>query len=552
VTPPEASADDDVIEVPCLWFFIPLPHPIGLPDKWATESVLDPRDMVRPDAPTTSLVSSVLIHQSNLGPEPFARSAVALTAYAASMMAGIPDAQAGRVGLTAVPDEGLDTVQTIAEVAIPTEGTSAEAVLDALDLALEHVRSIQRAVAIATQTPVRLVARATLPPLIPIYAGALRYPTTDTVEPLLPRTDHAIGLPIPGCAPPGPLGLAPRPFDDEALDRLTQAVSTRRSERFDAYVDLRREAQVQREFDGNLRMTVVALATAGEVLLDTILLHMLWEEHASPEEAASRFDRSVSHTVRMRQHLPPRIGGSWGLSSADAPGRYERDLVRLRHRVVHAGHEPAEAELTLAVQALHDLERYVGDRLAAEPNLKRYPRTAMAWMGQRMLKKRGRWTRFMQTLTQDPHEPIWAVTFARWERHVGRALDPDAPASGSDWTKVLLYAVLEPDGTIRWVLHDSTTLHAAEISDPTEYLDATTVGWATALLAEQAESEDEADHRAALLPRPSSTPVTWKRDDLAFPELEVFPATATAPPGSPKTSPRSSVGEVDSQRQGRS
>ncbi len=114
--------------------------------------------------------------------------------------------------------------------------------------------------------------------------------------------------------------------------------------------------------------------------------------------------------------------------------------------------------------SLFELEHYLGDRLAAGHNLKRYTRTAMAWLAESQLRRRNRWTRHVQRLVLDPSEPNWVDAFSRWRLHVDRALSPSPDPPGRDPTKLMLYADRLDDGAVRWVLHDPTAAHAAIVN----------------------------------------------------------------------------------------
>lgn len=458
--------------IPGLWFFLPLPHPIGLPAGWRSELALPPPALLRSGRLTSGLASSLLIHQVEPTRHGYLEDMAELMSFAIQTMKSGTE-ERSRVDLDRFMDEvgnslsPLHSIRTIAEIAVPGfDGIDEDEVLRALDLAISHVRWVQRAVAMATSSGVRLIARETLPPSVPTFAGVAHFTTADDPKPRPPEVRSGIEYFIPNCAPSSALGIRPEPFDARMLDRVARfSDHVISGAPFDVYTDIRREAMVQRSFDGNSRLAVVALASAGEVLLDTALLHMLWEEHVPPRDAAALFDRNEGHTARVSRQFPGRLGGGWYPEANSPAGRYLRDLVRLRHRVVHAGHDPSSEELEAAWSALFDLERYLGDRLAAGSNLKKYGRTAMAWMAESGLRQRNRWTRFIRELGDDRREPSWVETFGRWRRHVDRALDDSAPRPGANVDDLMLYAELIGDDALVWKVHDASTCHAA-IVDP--------------------------------------------------------------------------------------
>jgi hypothetical protein len=266
---------DGAVEIPCLWFFLPLPHPLGIPTGWRSEQPLTPAEVLRASSPTSGLASSLLIHQLDPSVQPVLADMADLGLFAAAAMKN----EAVDISGAALFDRfaeatdwdlsSLYTVRTIAEVAVPGfTGEDESQVLKALDLAIDHVRFVQRAVAVATQEPVELMSRATLPPTVPTFHGVIRANRADDPESMLPEARASIGYFIPDCAPPTRLGLRLETFDDNMLSRIIQAADrVSRRAAFEIYADLRREALVQRQFGGNNRMALVALAAAGEVLL---------------------------------------------------------------------------------------------------------------------------------------------------------------------------------------------------------------------------------------------------------------------------------------------
>jgi hypothetical protein len=55
--------DDSGVVVRCVWFFIPLPHPLGLPDQWTMGERLLPRELLAWKGPTSGLSCSLKVHQ---------------------------------------------------------------------------------------------------------------------------------------------------------------------------------------------------------------------------------------------------------------------------------------------------------------------------------------------------------------------------------------------------------------------------------------------------------------------------------------------------------
>lgn len=522
---------DRASEIPCIWYFLPLPHPLPVPDKLRSEEPMSAHELARSSTPVSGLASSLLIHQLDDAHDRFRDDLVQLWAFASATMKEGDPSQAERsfrrfFDESGSREDGLAARRTVAEVAVlGLHEENAAEILRGLDIAIDHVRFVQRAVAGASQSPVRLLARATLPPAVPIFAGVV-WPQPAAVEgmPPKPLVRRVIEMLIPGCAPPTVMGVRAAEFDDDMMNRLWRTADMISAKgAFSIYIDLRREAMVQREFDGNLRMAALAVATAGEVLLDTVLLHMLWEEQMEPGKVPEYLDRSISHSLRIRKFIPPRLGGRWTHDAKTPAGRYLRDVVWLRHRVVHAGHETTQREMDDSWTALVELEAYVGDRLAEGKNLRKYPRTAVAWMGEQGLSRRERLTKHVQQLLDEPTEPNWIEAFSRWRHYVDRALDSEPDTPGSDPNAVAMYADLQEDGSIRWILYDSLSDFAALAPDPRAMVAPERIDEVTQYF-EGHPPLSMGDRRIAIaLGGPIPPGLEWRAGYEVFPEMRLFP-----------------------------
>jgi hypothetical protein len=124
--------------------------------------------------------------------------------------------------------------------------------------------------------------------------------------------------------------------------------------------------------DGNFRATVIFAHSASEVLMDTAILGMLFEEGRSPEEGSRIFDKPLKTRILTEFH--ERVGGSWNATGTKPVARWLRDLLQVRHRVAHAGYAPSYDEARVARDAHFDLGVHLRDRLAVR--LRKYPLTA--------------------------------------------------------------------------------------------------------------------------------------------------------------------------------
>jgi hypothetical protein len=95
---------------------------------------------------------------------------------------------------------------------------------------------------------------------------------------------------------------------------------------------------------------VFSAPVACEVLLADILAFLLWEECIKPRDAMAIVGQPFA--TKLRNAYSVRLGGDWNQTSTGPVATYTRDLLTLRHRVVHAGHLPDQAEAAKALTAL--------------------------------------------------------------------------------------------------------------------------------------------------------------------------------------------------------
>ncbi len=347
------------------------------------------------------------------------------------------------------PAESPTCTLTIIEVAVPVRAPEFEGDTELRD-AISAVQALQRAVALVTQEPVELLRTATLPMTVPATYGA--------VEPGKRPNLDGLALMMNTHASPLGWGAPIVPLQGEKLDAVRIAAERLSSgDVFDTYADLRREGMVQRSHLGNERLTVVLAAAGGEVLLDTVLLHLLWEEHVDPGTAAMKFPRDRSALLRTEENLSSRLGGNWHRTGSAPFAVYADDVVQMRNRVMHAGHDPTPLEAKCAWDALMELEQFIGDRLCSDKAFSRYPRTAHAWLGERGLRLRNRWVQRIQKLLDDPLEPNWRLGFVRWQKLVDRHLSPEPATPGRTGNNQFYFEIEPSKGTERWVCFDPET-----------------------------------------------------------------------------------------------
>ena len=511
----EPSDNPGHAAVACVWVYVPLPEPLPIPHESEFETPQDPLVLFKRKADgiaASPLAKSALVLQVPRANDP-------LEALLTDLIAGALDGKHEHFPATggvepsapaAVDSATSGAVLTVVEVAFP--GAGDRSLGELLDEAIDTSRSIQQGVAHITGAPVRVVNRRRLPPFLPIIHGHVH------LDGSLPTYDRVEVMHVNHSTPPGDYSVQPTDLDPSQLKWLEHAIDevSRRTSQAQ-FADLRRDALVQLRSDGNTRLAVVTMATAGEVLISTLALQLAWEERCDPYEVATAFDPRLDHSKRFDRDLVPQLGGNWDRNGDGPVGVYFRELVHLRHRAVHAGHEPTADEAEAAMAALDGLVSFIGDRLCDPKNLNRYTRTANALIGRRGIERRGRWTRRVADLIDDPEQPNWSESFQRWRAHFEIGLDgePPTPTSLED-----LWVIFDtPDGELRARVWDPATLEGAYIADPTRLAGGPSSETVAAVLAEASSGTPVrlVDH--GLTERPE----TWQPEYDVFKELRIDP-----------------------------
>ncbi|MGW5689618.1 hypothetical protein ACWEWX_01235 [Streptomyces asiaticus] len=184
------------------------------------------------------------------------------------------------------------------------------------------------------------------------------------------------------------------------------------------------EASTFMRRDGDYGNAVIHAALSSEIVLDSILALLLWEEQLqvpSIDAAIAAFDESRGGlTTRVRREYAPRLGGTWDPEKKGAVQAWARDLARLRGRVVHRGYRPTENEAVAALSASDALLDFIKGCLAAKA--RNYPRTALLVLGEPGLRRLGGWKAAEAYLEASQHCPDdWFREYAAWRRKVDSA-----------------------------------------------------------------------------------------------------------------------------------
>lgn len=209
-----------------------------------------------------------------------------------------------------------------------------------------------------------------------------------------------------------PYGLTAEGLVPDDVERMLDYFSAmRRGHPGIPYLELRIEARLAHERYGAYRQSVTMAHTAVEVLLDTTLGLMLWEEGLGAEEAAARVFTGYA-SMRVKREFHPRLGGDWRAQGSGAVAKYLRVLAPLRHRAVHLGYPPTVAESAEALRIAGEVESHVSKRLLA--NKHNYPTTVYLFFGDRRLREVGHMTRRLRRHLQESDPDSWLTDYREW------------------------------------------------------------------------------------------------------------------------------------------
>jgi hypothetical protein len=130
---------------------------------------------------------------------------------------------------------------------------------------------------------------------------------------------------------------------------------------------------------GDRRASILSSAIACELMLDSVLAAMLWEEGKSVEEAAEIWADQSSITVRVRRLYAERLLGNWSLEGTGPMARWLKHIVYVRNSVIHSGRTPSPGEVHIAGPTSAGLTGFVASRLVAR--WEKYPKTMAVLCG---------------------------------------------------------------------------------------------------------------------------------------------------------------------------
>lgn len=303
---------------------------------------------------------------------------------------------------------------------------------------------------------------------------------------------------------------------DAARDSITQI---RRSTPFGHYSNLRRKAIELLDARGDHQMAGIVVGIAGEVLLDSLLHVLMWEEGKSPIDASDQIgDMPLKARVTSLYHS--RIFGiDWSCRTGPIADFFEK-AVYLRNRLAHAGSHAGYEEVSNALGALLALERALGDALADDQNRTRFMRTAILYCGKRGLARRLRLSRRVANLMSSPDEPDWARAMHIWNLHYIRHRQ-GAPTPGKGRIKYLA----DIEGTnVNWYAIDIDAGFAAQIDDPSIFFHSAVIQAVRDAAAQTTRTDRQ---RCTLAVRDDLLEsqiesLSWKRDFELLPDFRVW------------------------------
>jgi len=217
-------------------------------------------------------------------------------------------------------------------------------------------------------------------------------------------------------APPLPKKI----LNKQGLEKLAVVASRyRRGDPLYPVNLLRTRLRRARQMDGDFSDTAVYAQMLLEVLMDTVLTLLLWEEGMDPSEAANQvFHQSLP--VRLQQQIAPRLKGRWDWNGAGPIGDWGKELRVLRNRVVHGGYRPTEVEADRTLVIAHAVDEHLRVRLAR--SWQKYRRSALLVIGKPGFQRKGQWHDHMERWIKSQAEPDWIVSYQDWRKEFDASL----------------------------------------------------------------------------------------------------------------------------------
>lgn len=163
---------------------------------------------------------------------------------------------------------------------------------------------------------------------------------------------------------------------------------------------------------GDRRASVLSLAITCELMLDSALAAMLWEESQTPTQAAQVWANASSITHRVKSLYAGRLGGSWHVDGDGPVGRWREHIVDVRNSVIHSGRTPSEPESKHSGEVTSELLTFASKRLVLK--WKTYPKTLAVLCGPSLVEQHASKKQRANVLAELERCSAFAVEFHRW------------------------------------------------------------------------------------------------------------------------------------------
>lgn len=241
--------------------------------------------------------------------------------------------------------------------------------------------------------------------------------------------------------------------DDTIADALTFAELDATQHSFRSLIsDLQRQAVVAARRHGDTRTAVVMAAATCEAWVDLMAGALLWEEGATPENAAQYLTTHRNLRDRLHQLLAPRLGGAWDIRTTPALHAWDVDIRAARNRVLHAGGLPSAALAERSINAMYDFLTLTLDRLCSDTARNRHPVAAVLMANRVGLESRNGWTKRIRGTATEMDRDDLRGTFDRWYAATSQLLL--APPMQVTPVKAQLQMVALTDGRTYWIERD--------------------------------------------------------------------------------------------------
>jgi hypothetical protein len=200
----------------------------------------------------------------------------------------------------------------------------------------------------------------------------------------------------------------PMPEELDEPKRQEVLVRSELTKRGEPYSGVRLWQRIARRsclLDGEYALAVVAAHTAGEMLFDSFLFRMGWEEITfghpgtlTREQVVKWFSWPNTLKTRLCGEYHTRLRGHWACgSSGDPIHTWLNTVSKLRHKVVHGGYRPSEEEAKAALVSMVEVEDHIERLIGDLPNATKYPFTAYMMLGPVGLTEAGSFTKWIRT-----------------------------------------------------------------------------------------------------------------------------------------------------------